>query len=126
MASYKEGNSNNSYNLTGQYHDSALATGQYHVCTAAGYFDLRHRWATNGSYTLEYNCHIPCIHVLHTNCRLVFLLQEQTCKVTLHYLISLGFYLLLSDLPSLLLQLDNQPAIHSTSHLQYSLLVVYL
>ena len=31
---------------TGQYHDIALATGQYRICCPGGSFDLRHRWAT--------------------------------------------------------------------------------
>ena len=32
---------------TGQYHDIALATGQYRIYTHARRFDLRHRLATN-------------------------------------------------------------------------------
>ena len=42
---------------TGQYHDIALATGQYHIYTHARRFDLRHRWATRSLYNthLTYN-----------------------------------------------------------------------
>ena len=37
---------------TGQYHDIALATGQYRIYCPGGSFDLRHRWATM-TYTVS-------------------------------------------------------------------------
>ena len=39
---------------TGQYHDVALATGQYRIYTHTRRFDLHHRWATKLYTTLPH------------------------------------------------------------------------
>ena len=38
---------------TGKYHDIALTTIQYYIYALWRYFDLRHKWATIFSYTIE-------------------------------------------------------------------------